>query len=195
MSYMGRDILPSLGYGRWETLYASHAAQVFAYASRRVGVDDAADVVADTFLVAWRRLEDIPDDALPWLYAAARNVVNNARRAEIRRDALRSRLAAAELRASQDDPAPAVEARADILAAMRLLPTPEREALLLVAWEDLEPRRAASLIGCTPGTFAVRVHRGRRHLKKILASIEVDAEMSLDRAGIEPRGEPQAGAA
>ena len=105
---MERDILPSLGCVRWESLYASHAGQVFAYASRRVGVDDAADVVAETFLVAWRRLGDVPDDALPWLYAAARNVVNNARRAEIRRDALRSRLAAAALRVSHDDPVPAV---------------------------------------------------------------------------------------
>ncbi|MGZ6543777.1 MAG: RNA polymerase sigma factor [Actinomycetota bacterium] len=191
---MGRDILPSLGYGRWETLYASHVDQVFAYACRRVGVVDAADVVADTFLVAWRRLGDVPDDALPWLYAAARNVVNNARRAEIRRDALRSRLAAAELRVSHDDPAPAVEARADILAAMRLLPAPEREALMLVAWEDLEPRRAAAVMGCTPGTFAVRVHRGRRHLKEILASSEVDAQ-AADLALSGRRDERHAGAA
>jgi RNA polymerase sigma-70 factor, ECF subfamily len=185
--------LPSLGYGRWEALYASHVDQVFAYACRRVGVDDAADVVAETFLVAWRRLGDVPDDALPWLYAAARNVVNNARRSEVRRVALRSRLAAAELRATHDDPAPAVEARADILAAMRLLPASEREALMLVAWEDLEPGRAAAVMGCTPGTLAVRVHRGRRHLKKILASSEVDAE-AADRP-LREGGERHAGAA
>ena len=165
---MGRDILPSLGYGRWETLYASHAAQVFAYASRRVGVDDAADVVADTFLVAWRRLGDVPDDALPWLYAAARNVVNNARRAEDPE----GRVAIATGRGGVAcDPRRSRSGggggAADILAAMRLLPAPEREALMLVAWEELEPRRAAAVMGCTPGTFAVRVHRGRRHLKKI----------------------------
>ena len=76
----------SLGDVRWEALYSSCADQVLAYASRRVGTDDAADVVADTFLVAWRRLEDVPEDALPWLYAAARNVISNARRAEIRRE-------------------------------------------------------------------------------------------------------------
>jgi RNA polymerase sigma-70 factor (ECF subfamily) len=169
--------LRSIGHVRWESLYSSHADQVFAYASRRVGTDDAADVVADTFLAAWRRIEDVPEDALPWLYAAARNVIHNARRAEIRRVALRSRLASTERLEANDDPAPAVEARADIVAAMRLLPAPEREALMLVAWEDLEPRRAAAVMGCSPGTFAVRVHRGRRHLMKLLASRGFDADV------------------
>lgn len=72
-----------------------------------------------------------------------------------------------------DDPAPVIVARADIVAAMRLLPAPEREALILVAWGDLEPRLAAALLGCSPGTFAVRVHRGRQHLMKILASSDL----------------------
>jgi RNA polymerase sigma factor (sigma-70 family) len=169
--------LRSLGHVRWETLYSSYADRVFAYASRRVGTDDAADVVADTFLVAWRRLEDVPEDALPWLYGAARNVINNARRAEIRRDALRWRMAITERLENDDDPAPVIEAKADIVAAMRLLPASEREALMLVAWEDLDPRRAAAVIGCSAGTFAVRVHRGRRHLMQILESSEVDVDV------------------
>jgi RNA polymerase sigma factor (sigma-70 family) len=166
--------LRSLGHVRWETLYTSHADQVHAYASRRVGTDDAADVVADTFLVAWRRLDDVPEPALPWLYVAARNVMNNNRRAEIRRDALALRLAVTDRIETDDDPAPVVETRADIVAAMRLLPTLERQALMLVAWEDLEPQRAAAVMGCSPGTFAVRVHRGRRHLMTILESIDLD---------------------
>lgn len=171
-SYVWRHTLRSLRDVRWETLYLSYADQVFAYARLRVGSDDAADVVADTFLVAWRRLEDVPEDALPWLYAAAHNVINNARRAEVRRDALRSRLATKERFETHDDPAPLIEARADIVAAMRRLPARERDALFLVAWGDVEPRLAAALMGCSPGTFAVRVHRGRQHLMKILASSE-----------------------
>lgn len=185
----------SLGDVRWEALYSCHAEQVFAYASRRVGTDDAADVVADTFLVAWRRLDDVPEDALPWLYAAARNVISNARRAQFRRDALRSRLATMEGTETDDDPAPGIEARADIVAAMRLLPAPEREALMLVAWEDLEPRRAAAVMGCSPGTFAVRVHRGRRHLMQILAASELDADVSEGRGSGKRRGVRREGAA
>jgi RNA polymerase sigma-70 factor (ECF subfamily) len=181
----------SLGNVRWEILYSSYADEVFAYANRRVGTDDAADVVADTFLVAWRRLEDVPEDALPWLYAAARNVINNTRRAEVRRAALRSRLVGSESMET-DDPAPVIVARADIVAAMRLLPAPEREALILVAWGDLEPRFAAALLGCSPGAFAVRVHRGRRHLMKILASSDLVA--TPPGAGqISERGLPSTG--
>jgi RNA polymerase sigma-70 factor (ECF subfamily) len=186
--------LPSLGDVRWETLYSSYADQVFGYASRRVGTDDAADVVADTFLVAWRRLEDVPEDALPWLYAAARNVINNTRRAEIRRFALRSRLLNSG-GLETDDPAPLIVARADIVAAMRLLPAPEREALILVAWGDLEPGLAAALLGCSPGTFAVRVHRGRQHLTKILASSELDADAAAGRGSSKRRGVRHEGAA
>ncbi len=169
----------SLGDSRWESLYASHAEQVSSYASRRVGTDDVADVVADTFLVAWRRLDDVPEDALPWLYAAARHVISNTRRAEMRRDALRARLANMEGPEVAQDHAPAIETRADIVAALRLLPASEREALMLVTWQDLEPRRAAAVVGCSPGTFAVRVHRGRRHLMEVLASGDLEAGSAL----------------
>lgn len=177
--------MDSHGHLRWEELYSSHADHVFAYASRRVGSEEAADIVADTFLVAWRRINDVPEDALPWLYAAARNVINNSRRAESRRDALQRRLASVGAAEASHDPAPEVEARADILAAMRSLPATEREALMLIAWEDLDPRRAAAVMGCSPGTFAVRLHRGRRHLTKILSPDLFEPEASVatfDRA-------------
>src|SRR4029450_2647016 len=57
---------------------------VRAYARRRAAPDAAQDVVADTFLVAWRRLEDVPEDALPWLYGVARRVLANQRRSAAR---------------------------------------------------------------------------------------------------------------
>ena len=68
--------------------------------------------------------------------------------------------------------------KAFVFSTRTRLPAPVLEILetYAFAWEDLEPRRAAAVMGCTPGTFAVRVHRGRRHLKQILASSEVDAE-------------------
>lgn len=166
---------------RWETLYSSHSDQVFAYASRRVGPEEAADVVAETFLIAWRRIGDVPDDALPWLYAAAKNVISNTRRAELRREALRKRLASVGGTDTGLEPVDEVEARADIVAAMRFLPDVEREALMLVAWEDLEPRRAAAAMGCSPGTFAVRVHRGRRRLMKLLSSGLPEHEVMVGR--------------
>jgi Sigma-70 region 2 len=54
---------------RVETLFAQHSAAVRAYAARRVPSATADDVVSDVFVVAWRRLDDVPDDGLPWLLA------------------------------------------------------------------------------------------------------------------------------
>jgi RNA polymerase sigma-70 factor (ECF subfamily) len=153
----------------WEWLYAEHADRVLAYARRRVGPQDAPDVVAETFLAAWRRKESIPPDSLPWLYAVARNVISNTRRAARRRDALRVRLAFTPS-GKEDDPSRRSDERADVLSALRQLPPMEREALMLVTWEDLEPHRAAAALGCSAATLRVRLHRGRRKLRSLLAS-------------------------
>jgi RNA polymerase sigma factor (sigma-70 family) len=153
----------------WEWLYAEHADRVLAYARRRVGPQDAPDIVAETFLAAWRRKEAIPSDALPWLYAVARNVIANLRRAARRRDALGARLAFA-FPGGDDDPSRQSDERADVISALRQLPPMEREALMLVTWEDLEPHRAAAALGCSSATLRVRLHRGRRKLRSLLAS-------------------------
>jgi RNA polymerase sigma factor (sigma-70 family) len=151
----------------WEWLYAEHADRVLAYARRRVGPQDAPDVVAETFLAAWRRREAIPSDSLPWLYAVARNVISNSRRAERRRHALRERLEVVR-NGDGDDPSRQFDERADMLLALRQLPPMEREALMLVTWEDLEPHRAAAALGCSAATLRVRLHRGRRKLRSLL---------------------------
>ena len=78
-------IAPSAEHERFVTLYERHASLVLAYARRRIGADDAEDVLAETFLVAWRRRDDVPDDALPWLYAVAGNVLRNRARSARRR--------------------------------------------------------------------------------------------------------------
>ena len=172
----------------WEWLYAEHADRVLAYARRRVGPQDAPDVVAETFLAAWRRREAIPSDPLPWLYAVARNVISNSRRAERRRDALRDRLAIVRP-GGGDDPSRQVAERADVLSAIQQLPPMEREALMLVTWEDLEPHRAAAALGCSAATLRVRLHRGRRKLRNLL---EGDAD---SRHPVVPDGLQRAGGA
>src|SRR3954447_6206873 len=90
---------------RFVALYETHGAAVLAYARRRVGADEAEDVLAETFLVAWRGRREVPDDALPWLSAVAGNVVRHRPGAEPRRDALRARMAGAAP-AAGDDQAP-----------------------------------------------------------------------------------------
>jgi RNA polymerase sigma-70 factor (ECF subfamily) len=155
---------------RFERLFRASYGAVRAFALRRAPHDVAQDVVAETFLVAWRRLDDVPADALPWLYGVARRVLANERRSAGRRAALARRLAL--------EPAPAEPAEHDaglLRAALARLPERQREALMLTAWEELSGARAARAAGCSAATFAVRLHRAR---------VRLAAE--LERGALEP---------
>jgi RNA polymerase sigma factor (sigma-70 family) len=151
---------------RFRVLYRQHYARVLAYALRRVGPDRAQDVVAETFLVAWRRLADVPLKPLPWLLVVARNTIANQRRSSDRRARLQAEV---ERLHHLAEPAPAAEVaavqRAEVLAALAELTPVEREALLLVAWDGLEPADAARVAGCGLPAFHVRLFRARRRLR------------------------------
>jgi RNA polymerase sigma factor (sigma-70 family) len=151
----------------FEALFAAHYMSVRRYVVRRSDPADAEDVLADIFLVAWRRFDEMPEDAFPWLLGVARRVLSNQRRGERRRRALDWRLHAirsAEMFCDED-----VGSAGEVIAALGVLSDLEREALLLVAWEELEPNRAAVAAGCAPATFRVRLYRARRRLAAALA--------------------------
>ena len=150
---------------RFEQLYRAHAGAVRTYAVRRAPSDAIADdIVSDVFLVVWRRLDEVPDSPAPWLLAIARRALANRRRSERRAAALTDRLA------SLRRPASAAAGTGDrLLDALATLPEPDRELLMLVAWEGLEPGEIAQLLGVRPGTVAVRLHRARRRLAAALS--------------------------
>lgn len=153
---------------RFERLYDAQYSAVLAYALRRSSRTIAHDVVAETFLVAWRRLEEVPVDAAPWLYAVARRVLANERRAENRRAALADRLRAVRV------PDPVADARDDrglLAAAFSKLREGDREVLALVAWEGLTTGQAAEAMGCAPTAMRVRLHRARRRLARALDEV------------------------
>jgi RNA polymerase sigma-70 factor (ECF subfamily) len=154
---------------RFRAFFEEHYGAVLAYAYRRIGGGAAEDLAADTFLVAWRRFDTIPDDPLPWLFAVAKNLISNHRRGAIRRDAFLMKLKREPLPVL-DDPGEQVGTRTQILAAFRRLSARDRETLALVAWEGLSAERAAKVVGCSVGAFWVRVHRARRRLAKELES-------------------------
>jgi RNA polymerase sigma factor (sigma-70 family) len=139
--------------------------RVAAYVRRHVPADDVQDVVAETFLQAWRRWEDVPRPPIAWLIGTARKVIGNSRRARRRRLALQDRLTllASAARTSDDAGILATE-RMAALEALAALPDQQREALLLVAWDGLTPDQAAGALGIRPGTFRVRTHRARTAL-------------------------------
>jgi RNA polymerase sigma-70 factor (ECF subfamily) len=156
----------------FERLYAENAGAVRGYVLRRCDSAAADDVVADVFLVAWRRLDELPEDALPWLLGTARRVLANHARARDRWVALHKHLAAERPAVS-----PPFGASVDgtVLRALATLRPTDREALLLVAWEGLAPARAARALGVRPATFSVRLHRARRRLAAALAAEERQA--------------------
>jgi RNA polymerase sigma factor (sigma-70 family) len=158
---------------RFEELYANNQGRVFGYVLRRTdNADDAADVIAETFLTAWRRLEDIPagDAARLWLYGVARRVLANHRRGDRRRYALADRLRA-EL-ASTHGSIEYTGALAEVAAAFRRLADGDREILALEGWEGLDPAGIAAVLGCSRNAARIRLHRARRRLSDELAGGE-----------------------
>ncbi len=154
---------------RFDALFAAHFAAVRAYVVRRSGGARVDDVLSETFLVAWRRLDVVPDDGLPWLLGVARRVLANQRRGEVRHAALIDRLAGAMPRSRVAEPVE--DALGSLAEALASLSPAEREALLLVAWEDLEPGRAARVVGCSPAAFRARLYRARRRLAARLGDV------------------------
>jgi RNA polymerase sigma-70 factor (ECF subfamily) len=144
----------------------AHTAAVLAYALRRTSREDAADVVAETFLVAWRRLDDVDErTALPWLYAVARRVLLSQQRATRRQQAIAERVA---VEAPEELEAPSGSGR--LLDALATLSEAEREVLKLAAWEELSGREAARVLGCSATAYRIRLHRARRRLRERLES-------------------------
>ena len=133
-----------------ERMWHDHAAKVYAYAARRVGRDTADDVVADTFVVAWRNRSNRPGRELPWLYGVARRVIVD-------------RLARHEPAVSGDT----IE-RLAAIAALEGLSEDDREVLLLDAWEGLGSADAARALGITAPSYRMRLSRARRRLARAL---------------------------
>ena len=161
-----RDDQPDADAVRFNALWEAYAGRVLAYATRHVGPHDAQEVVSETFLVAWRRLADVPGHPLPWLLVVARNTVANHRRSSYRGAVLHGELARLQHAAGPGAGADVTATeRALALSRLAALTAKEREALLLVSWDGLEPTEAAQVAGCTVTAFHVRLHRARKRLQ------------------------------
>ena len=170
-----------------ELIFRRHYFDVAAYVRRRAEPALVDDVVAETFLVAWRRLDDIPAEARPWLLGVARKTLATQRRSATRRRLLVAKLNETGQRpVHTDDPA----TDAGIADALAQLSENDREAITLIAWDGLTPREAAAVIGQSPVAFRVRLHRAKRRLRQRLKAVGpseptalVAAEIALTRGG------------
>jgi RNA polymerase sigma-70 factor, ECF subfamily len=164
---------------RFNALYRAHYPAVLRYASRRADPDTARDVVADTFLVAWRKLKIIPADpeqVEPWLYGVARRMLANSDRSRRRTQRLTDRLSHQNPDMQQPDLAVAVTERERLAQALARLSEADQEALRLIGWEELDLAAAAIAMGCSRSVMAVRLHRARRRLEQILIAAELTNE-------------------
>jgi RNA polymerase sigma factor (sigma-70 family) len=172
---------------RFEEVYAANRGPILGYALRRTdSADDAADVVAETFLTAWRRLEDVPagGQARLWLYGVARRVLANHQRGQHRRSELAGRLRA-ELAAWQPEPSGTGELAA-LETAFHSLPGPDRELLALVFWEELDHGQIAAVLGCSRNAVRIRLHRARRRLAGALShqrAVPLPARVQVTNGG------------
>lgn len=153
---------------QFERVYQDCYAAVYRYTARRVAPEAVQDVVADTFVTAWRRYAELEGEPLPWLLGIARRTAANQRRGGARREALRERLSNERRHDAAEQPQLA-GTNPQVAAALAALSAREREALTLVAWDGLDHRTAAKVMGCSTGAFTVRVHRARRKLERALA--------------------------
>jgi RNA polymerase sigma-70 factor (ECF subfamily) len=153
---------------RFETLFARFHPEVRAYVLRRAPQAIVEDVVSETFLVAWRALDSVPGEPLPWLYGVARRTLANHRRGHLRSAALSARLARTLTPPLEQEGLLSEQVEPQLRDALLALTVREREALLLVAWEGLSPAQAASALGCSSAAFRVRLHRARGHLAQML---------------------------
>lgn len=169
---------------QFEALVRAHMGSLLGYALRRVDRrEDAADVVADTLLVAWRRLDEVPagDGARPWLFGVARWVLANGRRSGRRRDRLGERLRQEVGRLTVPDHAAAVGTTVVVRAALARLDADDREILQLTSWEGLQPSEIALALGLSPATVRTRLHRARQRLRRKLTDAGVGADGDGER--------------
>lgn len=170
---------------RFTELFARTHLPLLAYAVRRVADPaDAADVVAETFLVAWRRLDDVPAGAAarPWLYGVARKVLANHYRGERRRNDLADRLRAELATMGESAPlAPDPDETQVVTRVLQRLSDTDQELIRLVAWEQLSREQIAVAMGLSRPAIRVRLHRARARLAAAMHELEGLDDVDLQR--------------
>ena len=159
---------------RLDRLYRDHARSVYRCAATRLSPQDAEDVVCEVFVVAWRRITEVPPYELGWLLRVTRNVMANHLRAGSRRAALARRVTGA-LPASVPDHAGDVVGQDAAERLLAQLPARDQEVLRLLVLEDMSVPELAQALGCRPNTASVRVRRAKERLARLYAELDRSA--------------------
>jgi RNA polymerase sigma-70 factor (ECF subfamily) len=158
------------GEPRFRALYQDNYRPVLVYVTNRLGPsDEVADIVAEVFTTAWRRLADVPAPPAErhWLFGTARRVISRRRRGAARHSNLMRRLSAQ--RGGDYEPfGRADPARERLLTAISQLKKADREALMLVHWDGLSYAEAGAAMGCSANAIGIRAHRAKARLRELL---------------------------
>jgi RNA polymerase sigma-70 factor (ECF subfamily) len=155
---------------RFEELAPRLIEPLRRFLARRTDPATADDVLAETLLVCWRRLDDVPEDALPWAYGVARNCLANAERSGRRQERLAAKISVVDP-PPETAPAPD-EGDAALAEAMAALRAEDAELLRLWAWEQLTPAEIAAVLDITSNAASIRLHRARERLRDQLRKVE-----------------------
>lgn len=176
---------------RFAVLLDDVVEPVRRYLARRTDPSSAEDVLSETLLVCWRRLDEVPVDApVAWALGVTRNCLANARRAERRRLGLVQRIL--HLAPPSDAPGPDASAEGavdTVTVALTGLADRDVELLRLWAWDELAPREIAVVLGVSVNAATIRLHRAKARLRARLAEGERTPGVP-DRNGVEGGEEP-----
>lgn len=149
---------------------ATHRNAIARYGLRRLNDHSAVeDLVAETFIVVWRRLDELPpqEEELFWLYGIAGKVLSNLRRSQQRSLRLEARLAT-EREAGQEAPRYSIEDIEELMEALASLSDRNRELIQLAYWEKLSYRGMGVVLGCSERAAGIRLSRARQSLRERL---------------------------
>ena len=152
---------------RFEALVPALVDPLRRFLARRTDPATADDVLAETLLVCWRRLDDVPEEPLPWAYGVARNCLANATRGVRRQERLAARIAVVDP-PSDNTAGPGEGDDPDLVEAIGALREEDAELLRLWAWEQLTPAEIAAVLDVTPNAVSIRLHRAREKLREEL---------------------------
>lgn len=169
---------------RFEEFAAPLIEPLRRFLARRTDPETAQDVLSETLLVCWRRLDEVPDDRLPWAYGVARHCLANADRARRRQTRLLARILAVD---PPSEVAAEIEPADERLhAALRRLRPLDAEIVRLWAWEDLGPTEIAAATGLSANAVSIRLHRARGRLREELRKLGDDAGHDVPEEGRRP---------
>ena len=172
---------PEFRRERFRILYNDLYDDLWRYIQRRsINTEEARDTLSEVFLVAWRRLEDIPagNEARLWLFGVARNLVKTSWRKRKRSGDLLVRIGSEMSTRVTTDEELDNSGVLKIVKALQFLSENDQEILRLLAWENLSHKEISVVIGCSENAVAIRIRRARVRLMKVLQSEKSFSEIN-----------------